>query len=169
MEWQQPHWSGRPQASGAPQQKLRPNGFARMARFSAENRLVVLALYILVTVLCGGFAAATLEIDPDEGPRITLDAATAASQAELERQFPGIDRTFLAIVESGDADTSRAQAVALAASLARQGEFFASAFVPVFLAVSLVIFFVFGLVYRHLTRHMPGAVPLRFGFSRVMR
>ena len=130
MEWQQPHWSGRPQASGAPQQKLRPNGFARMARFSAENRLVVLALYILVTVLCGGFAAATLEIDPDEGPRITLDAATAASQAELERQFPGIDRTFLAIVESGDADTSRAQAVALAASLARRNEFFASAFVP---------------------------------------
>lgn len=35
-----------------------------------------------------------------------------------------------------------------------------------FLVISLVIFFIFGLVYRHLTRHMPGAVPLRFGFGR---
>jgi ABC-type arginine/histidine transport system permease subunit len=38
-----------------------------------------------------------------------------------------------------------------------------------FLAISLVIFFVFGLVYRHLMRHMPGAVPLRFGFQRGLR
>lgn len=38
-----------------------------------------------------------------------------------------------------------------------------------FLAVSLAIFFVFGLIYRQMTRHMPGAVPLRFGFSRLMR
>lgn len=38
-----------------------------------------------------------------------------------------------------------------------------------FLLVSLTVFFIFGLVYRHLTRHMPGATPLRFGFSRVMR
>ncbi|MGV3490410.1 MAG: ABC transporter permease [Devosia sp.] len=36
-----------------------------------------------------------------------------------------------------------------------------------FLAVSLTVFFVFGLVYRHLTRHMPGAKPLRFGFTRA--
>ncbi len=35
-----------------------------------------------------------------------------------------------------------------------------------FLAVSLAVFFVFGLVYRHLIRHMPGAKPLKFGFTR---
>lgn len=130
MEWQQPHWSGRPQKSGAPLPKLRPNGFAKMTRYSAENHFVVLVLSVLVTLLCGGIAAALLEIDPDEGPRITLDAATAASQAELERQFPGIDQTFLAIVESRDAETSRSQALALAASLQQQGELFSEAFVP---------------------------------------
>lgn len=36
-----------------------------------------------------------------------------------------------------------------------------------FLIVSLAVFFVFGLIYRHLTRHMPGAKPLKFGFSRA--
>ncbi|WP_417308272.1 ABC transporter permease subunit [Devosia sp.] len=38
-----------------------------------------------------------------------------------------------------------------------------------FLAVSLAVFFVFGFVYRRMTRHMPGAAPLRLGFSRLMR
>ncbi|MDB5539022.1 MAG: HisM, partial [Devosia sp.] len=38
-----------------------------------------------------------------------------------------------------------------------------------FLAISLAVFFVFGLVYRRLTRHMPGAVPLRFGLTRLTR
>jgi len=36
-----------------------------------------------------------------------------------------------------------------------------------FLMVSLAIFFVFGMVYRRLTEHMPGAVKMRFGLSRL--
>jgi len=38
-----------------------------------------------------------------------------------------------------------------------------------FLAISLAIFVVFGMVYRRLTRHMPGAVPLRWGFKSLTR
>ncbi len=129
MEWEQPHWSGRPR-TGAPRQKLRPNGFARMVRWSAEQRFAVIGLSLLLALLCGGFAATTLEIDPDQGPRITLDEKTFLAQAELDKRFPGIDQTFLAIVESREAETARAQAVALAASLAERGDLFISSFVP---------------------------------------
>ena len=38
-----------------------------------------------------------------------------------------------------------------------------------FLVISLVIFQLFGLVYRRLMRHLPGAVPLRFSFGRMVR
>jgi His/Glu/Gln/Arg/opine family amino acid ABC transporter permease subunit len=38
-----------------------------------------------------------------------------------------------------------------------------------FLAISLAIFFVFGLIYRRLMRHLPGAMPMRFSFQRILR
>jgi His/Glu/Gln/Arg/opine family amino acid ABC transporter permease subunit len=38
-----------------------------------------------------------------------------------------------------------------------------------FLVISLVIFQLFGLVYRRMMRHLPGAVPLRFSFGRMVR
>jgi polar amino acid transport system permease protein len=38
-----------------------------------------------------------------------------------------------------------------------------------FLCISLAIFFVFGLIYRRLMRHLPGAIPMRFSFQRILR
>lgn len=38
-----------------------------------------------------------------------------------------------------------------------------------FLVISLAIFWVFSLIYRRLMRHMPGAVPMRFTFRRMLR
>jgi len=38
-----------------------------------------------------------------------------------------------------------------------------------FLVISLAVFWTFGLIYRRLMRHMPGAVPMRFSFKRVLR
>jgi polar amino acid transport system permease protein len=38
-----------------------------------------------------------------------------------------------------------------------------------FLCISLAVFFVFGLIYRRMMRHLPGAVPMRFTFQRMLR
>ena len=38
-----------------------------------------------------------------------------------------------------------------------------------FLCISLAVFFVFGLIYRRLMRHLPGAVPMKFSFQRILR
>ena len=130
MEWQQPHWSGRQQPRLPPRHKLRPNGFARVARFSIENRNLLVILYVVLAALCAGVAIATLDVDLDQGPRITLDKTTAALQAELDRQFPGVEQTFLAIVESRDPETAREQAQALSVSLKARNDLFLSAFVP---------------------------------------
>lgn len=130
MTWEQPHWSGRPHPSAPPRQKLRPNFYARLARFSSAHALAVVLLYAVIAFLCSVFAATFLQIDPDQRPRITLDETTVQLKAELDRQFPGIEQTFLGVVESGDPETAREQALALSASLAARPDLFLSAFVP---------------------------------------
>lgn len=130
MEWEQPHWSGRPERKQPPRRKLRPNGFARIARIAVLNRHLVLGAAIVLAVVCGGLAAATLRIDPDAGPRVTLDDATTALQADLDRHFPNIEQTFMAIVESREAETAKAQAMALSSSLRQRPDLFTQSFVP---------------------------------------
>ena len=130
MEWEQPHWSGKAQKRGPSRQRLKANGFARLARFSVENRYVVAGFYLLVALLCTAFAAVYLKFDPDAGPRVTLDAQTLAVQTELEKHFPGIESTLLAIVESREPETALSQAQAVATSLAERGDLFDTAFVP---------------------------------------
>ena len=130
MTWDNPHWTGRPQLSAGPRQKLRPNAYARLARFSADHGNIIVLIYAVLAMVCGSYASSTLVIDPDLRPRITLDATTVSLNAELERQFPGIEQTFLAIADNSDPATARQQAMALAAALDARRDLFLSAFVP---------------------------------------
>ena len=130
MEWEQPHWSGRPQQPAEPRRKLRPNGFARLARFAAVNRYWMIAGWAIVALLCAAFAATSLTIDPGIDAQVKLDDRTAAVEAELERRFPDIDQTFLAIVSNQDGDAAKAEALKLAAALSARSDLFATAFVP---------------------------------------
>ncbi len=130
MEWEQPHWSGKLQSKADRRRKLKPNGFAKLARFSASNCYAVVSGFILLALLCGAVAFAALAIDPDADARVTLDDATARVQERLEENFPGIDQTFLAIIENRDSGAARSQALALSASLMQRSDLFASAFVP---------------------------------------
>jgi len=130
MEWEQPHWSGRPQSPAEPRRKLRPNHFARLARFAAAKRYWVIAAWAIAALLCAAFAAATLTVDPGIDAQVTLDDRTAAVEAELDSRFPGIDQTFLAIINNRDSDAAKAEALKLAAALSERSDLFASAFVP---------------------------------------
>jgi hypothetical protein len=130
MTWEEPHWSGRPQQSAGPRQKLRPNLFARLARFAVSRNWLLLFLWVVLALACAAYAASRIEINPDQRPRVTLDETTSRLQAELDRQFPGIEQTFLALVESRDPESARQQALALATSLSGREDLFLSAFVP---------------------------------------
>lgn len=130
MKWEQPHWSGKPQPGAGPRQKLRPNAFARLARSCAIHRLWVVLAALVIGLALALYAAARLEINPEQSPRVVLDETTAALQADLAARFPGVEQTFLAVVASRDPETSRQQALALAAVLAQRKDLFLSAFVP---------------------------------------
>ena len=130
MTWDNPHWSGRPPQSAGPRQKLRPNAYARLARFSAAHGGIIVLLYVVLALICGSYAVSVLEIDPDRRPRVTLDDSTARLQAEFERQFPGIEQTFLARTENSDPQAAREQALTLAAALNAREDLFLQAFVP---------------------------------------
>jgi hypothetical protein len=130
MTWDNPHWSGRPQQGAGLRQKLRPNAYARLARFSASHASIVVLLYAVLAMVCGSYAANVLAINPDQRPRITLDENTAKLQAELASQFPGIEQTFLAIANNADPQAAREQALALAEALNQRQDLFLSAFVP---------------------------------------
>jgi uncharacterized protein len=130
MTWYNPQGSGRPNVNAGPRQSLHPNAYARLTRFSAANGSLIVLVYAVLAMICGGYAASVLVIDPDQRPRITLDQPTENLQAELERQFPGIEQTFLGVAENTDPGAAREQALALAAALTAQSDLFVSAFVP---------------------------------------
>lgn len=129
-EWEQPHWSGRPQQRDNARPRLTPNLFAKLARVCARHRISVIASFLIAALLAYGYAAATLSIDPDALPEVTLDEKTANSEAELEKQFPNLDQSIYAIVPGADSDVAKAQAVRLAAALANRTDLFSAAFVP---------------------------------------
>lgn len=129
-EWEQLHWSGRPQPKPVLQRRLKPNGFARLARTSARkaNALIIAALFL--AALASSVAAVLLHFKPGEPTRLVLDARTRDAQQLLERHFPGIESTFVAQVELDDMAAARGRADALAARLAERADLFTSVFVP---------------------------------------
>ena len=129
-EWQQPHWSGQPQPKADTRPKLRPNLFARIARSCARNASAVFMSFLFLCALTTSYAAITLEIDPAARPQILLDAQTLAAQGQLDRNFPGIDETIVAMIEMADADAARGTALATAAALSKRTDLFTYAFVP---------------------------------------
>ena len=91
---------------------------------------MVFAVVLFLTALAASVAAVTLRIDTGKPPRIVLDAQTAGAQEMLDRNFPGIEASFVAHIELASAGAARDRAVALAAALSRRTDLFASAFVP---------------------------------------
>jgi uncharacterized protein len=129
VQWDQPHWSGRPKE---PQRRppIRPNGFALIARACARYSMAVMAGYLVLAIIAIGFALATLSVDPDSLPQVTLDDRTAAAQAALQKNFPGIDSAVLAVVSGENRDAGREGALELATALGGRPDLFATAFVP---------------------------------------
>jgi len=129
-DWDQPHWSGRPQPRPDTRPKLKPNLFARMARFSVRQAPAVLTLLTLLCVVSAGIVAMKLRVDPARAPVIALDEKTQSAEAALDRTFPGIDHTFVARIDLNDGAAAKAAAAETARRLSARTDLFRSAFVP---------------------------------------
>ncbi|MFT3986068.1 hypothetical protein [Aestuariivirga sp.] len=129
-DWDEPHWSGRPQAKPDTRPKLKPNLFARLARFSVRHAPAVLTLLTLLCVASASIAALKLRVDPSRSPIIALDERTAAAEAALDQAFPGIDHTFVARIDLNDGASAKTAAAEAAIRLSERTDLFRSAFVP---------------------------------------
>lgn len=129
-DWEQPHWSGKPQPRAETRPKIRPNGFARLARLCAIHHLLVLGLFLFAAAAAAGYAAMALTIEPYVLPRVTLDPQTEAGASALAKEFPGIDATIYAVVSDTGNGAARMAAEDAAAALAARTDLFTSAFVP---------------------------------------
>src|SRR5882724_7225484 len=94
QDWDQPHWSGRPQPKPDTRKRIRPNVFARLARFCLWQSHAAAVSIVAFAILAALYAGLNLTVDPSLAPRVGLDAHTLAAQAELDRKFPGIDETL---------------------------------------------------------------------------
>lgn len=128
--WEQPHWSGRPQPQAGARPRLKPNLFAILARFCIHNAGLVIIMTLFFASLSAGLAAFSIRILPDSQPLISLDEQTAKAQAQLDAKFPGIDKTFFAAVEGTDPAYARASALAVADELRKHDTLFKAVIVP---------------------------------------
>lgn len=110
--------------------RLKPNGFARLARFSAANATVIIVMTVFLAVLAAGLAAFSIRVLPGIQPLISLDEQTAKAQAALDAKFPGIDATFFAVIDNADAEKARGTAVAVAEALRADKKLFKAVIVP---------------------------------------
>ena len=129
-DWEQPHWSGRPQPRPDARPRLKPGVFAKLARFCASYHMAVLALFFTAALLAGGFAAVTLTIEPDATPQINFDPQTEAARLNLRQHFPAAGASFMALVSGNGSGSTRATALAIAAELQKADGLYSSAFVP---------------------------------------
>ena len=129
-DWQQPHWSGRPQPRQDARPKLKAGVFAKLARLSAAHRLAVLSVFLLAALSAAGFAAARLSVDPEATPQFTFDKQTETARQSLNQRFPELDSSFLALVGNPDPRKARETALAISAALGKDTSLFQTAFVP---------------------------------------
>ena len=129
-DWQQPHWSGRPQPRQDARPRLKPGFFAKLARLCAVNRLAVLAVFLLAAIGGAGLGAARLAVDPEATPQFTFDKQTETARQGLKQRFPELDSSFLAVVVNPDPRKARETALAISTALAKDRSLFATAFVP---------------------------------------
>lgn len=121
--WQEPRplfpWSAPPEQQGirtAP--KLRPNIYARMARFAVQNPagIVLAVLFLLATAL----TVATLNLEIDLG-RADSGSRQAGGQPAIAReQFPASGRTLWLQLSADAPGSARQAAISLSESLKTQ-------------------------------------------------
>ena len=92
--------------------------------------MAVLIAALFVSALAVGFAIFSFRVLPASQADITLDPRTAAAQAQLEKEFPGIDQAFSAVIAGNNPQYAKRSAMAVAKELRRYKTLFKTAFVP---------------------------------------
>ncbi|MGE0004149.1 MAG: hypothetical protein AB7S92_01040 [Parvibaculaceae bacterium] len=126
MSWQDRH----PPAAVKQPRRIRPNVFARMARFACLHPLIVIGLWVALVIPAFVFAAMALRIELQETFLVAVDPTLAREQSRLNAEFPEPSESIVAVIDSQDPALARAGAERMAARMAEQTKAFRNVFAP---------------------------------------
>lgn len=124
-------WQDR-QAEPAERQRprLRPNIFARLARFCFRHGLIIIATWVALAIPALVFAVTAMKIQMQDQFLVTTDTAIGAEQSRLAAEFPEPSESIVAVIDSTDPKLARRGAERVAARMTEQTNVFRNVFSP---------------------------------------
>jgi predicted RND superfamily exporter protein len=126
MSWEERY---SPPAEKQPR-RLRPNVFARMARFACRHPLTIIGLWIALVIPAIVFVTMTWRIELQESLLVAVDPALANEQARLAAEFAEPSESIVAVIDSKDPTLARNGAERMAAKMAERTKVFRNVFAP---------------------------------------
>src|SRR5690349_15218028 len=126
MTWQDRH----PEPARRPKPRLRPNSFARLARFCFRHGLIVIAAWVALAIPALVFAVTAMKIEMQDAVLVSADTAVAQEQSRLAAEFPEPSESIVAVIDSKDPELARSGAERMAARMGEQTSVFRNVFAP---------------------------------------
>ncbi|HTN98060.1 MAG TPA: MMPL family transporter [Nordella sp.] len=110
--------------------RLRPNIFARLARFCFRHGLIIIAAWVALAIPALVFAVTAMQIQMQDQVLVTADTVIGAEQSRLAAEFPEPSESIVAVIDSKDPQLARSGAERVAARMAEQTNVFRNVFAP---------------------------------------
>ncbi len=110
--------------------RMRPNIFARSARFAFRHPLIVIALWIALAIPALVFTTIAMKVELQDAHLATMNQALADEQNRLNAEFSEPSESIVAVIDSKDPFLARSGAERMAARMSEQGTVFRNVFAP---------------------------------------
>jgi predicted RND superfamily exporter protein len=110
--------------------RIRPNVFARLARFAFRHPLIVIAFWIALAIPALVFAATAMKVQLQDAFLVTTNPLLADEQDRLNAEFSEPSESIVAVIDSKDPLLARSGAERMAARMTEQGSVFRNVFAP---------------------------------------
>ena len=110
--------------------RIRPNLYARLAKFCAGNASLVLVVATFVIAVLVSLASFNFHVDFNSPIEISIDPAMQAANDKLQREFPTIDNLMVVRISASSPATAKAAAQSIVNTLLADSADIAQAFVP---------------------------------------
>lgn len=110
--------------------RLKPNVFARTARFAFRHPLIVVGLWVALAMPALVFTFIAMKVQLQDTFLVRADAALADEQSRLTAEFSEPSESIVVVIDSRDPLLARAGAERMATRLTQQATVFRNVFAP---------------------------------------
>src|SRR5690242_16788115 len=90
-----------------PKPRLRPNIFARLARFCFRHGLIIIAAWVALAIPAMVYSVTAMKIQMQDAVLVSADTAVAEQQSRLAAEFPEPSESIVAVIDSKDPELAR--------------------------------------------------------------